>query len=275
MAHRRPVGAIGFTNWPTWPATASWWSTTSRLRRTTMAMLLRAIGQEVEIRNDGTAALEWLATGKADVVFLDISMPGMDGYEVARRIRAMPHLHNLVLVALTGYGQDEDRRRAFEAGFNHHLVKPVSIEALSNCSKDCRSPEWGRPGEDADGTINAGRVRAAATRAMAEKEGPMAASLPRVVIIGGGFGGLNAAQSLAKAPVRVTLIDRRNHHLFQPLLYQVATAALNPSDIASPIRRDSPPPAKCRGLLADVRSIATGGARQSSSPRKAPSPTTT
>ena len=59
---------------------------------------------------------------------------------------------------------------------------------------------------------------------------------PHVVIIGGGFGGLDAAQALAKAPVRITLVDRRNHHLFQPLLYQVATAALNPSDIAYPIR---------------------------------------
>src|SRR5215204_511568 len=59
---------------------------------------------------------------------------------------------------------------------------------------------------------------------------------PHVVILGGGFGGLAAAKALRKAPVRVTLIDRRNHHLFQPLLYQVATATLNPSDIASPIR---------------------------------------
>ncbi len=97
---------------------------------TTMAMLLRAIGQDVEIRNDGMATLDWLATHKADVVFLDISMPGMDGYEVARRIRAMPQLKNLMLVALTGYGQEEDRRMAFEAGFNQHLVKPVSIDAL-------------------------------------------------------------------------------------------------------------------------------------------------
>ncbi len=60
---------------------------------------------------------------------------------------------------------------------------------------------------------------------------------PKVIILGGGFGGLSAAQALKNAPVRVTLIDRRNHHLFQPLLYQVATAALNPSSIASPIRR--------------------------------------
>jgi NADH:quinone reductase (non-electrogenic) len=61
--------------------------------------------------------------------------------------------------------------------------------------------------------------------------------LPHVVILGGGFGGLNAALRLRKAAVRLTVIDRRNHHLFQPLLYQVATAVLNPSDIAAPIRR--------------------------------------
>jgi NADH dehydrogenase len=60
---------------------------------------------------------------------------------------------------------------------------------------------------------------------------------PHIVIIGGGFGGIAAARALKRAPVRLTMVDRRNHHLFQPLLYQVATAALNPADIASPIRR--------------------------------------
>src|SRR5713226_3738488 len=61
-------------------------------------------------------------------------------------------------------------------------------------------------------------------------------AVPRVAILGGGFGGLNAAKALRRAPVRVTLVDRRNHHLFQPLLYQVATAALSPADIATPLR---------------------------------------
>ena len=60
---------------------------------------------------------------------------------------------------------------------------------------------------------------------------------PHVVIVGGGFGGLYAARALAHARARVTVLDRKNHHLFQPLLYQVATAGLNPSDIAVPIRR--------------------------------------
>src|SRR5215210_2961872 len=62
------------------------------------------------------------------------------------------------------------------------------------------------------------------------------AGTPRVVIVGGGFGGLYAARALATAPVQITLVDQRNYHLFQPLLYQVATAALSPGDIAQPIR---------------------------------------
>jgi NADH dehydrogenase len=78
---------------------------------------------------------------------------------------------------------------------------------------------------------------------------------PHVVIIGGGFGGLTAARALAKAPVTVTLVDRRNHHLFQPLLYQVATAALNPGDIAYPIRGVLAEQPNARVLLAEARAI--------------------
>jgi NADH dehydrogenase len=78
---------------------------------------------------------------------------------------------------------------------------------------------------------------------------------PHVVIIGGGFGGLNAARALRKAPVRVTLLDRRNHHLFQPLLYQVATAALNPSDIAAPLRRILRRQRNTEVFLAQVRAV--------------------
>ena len=81
------------------------------------------------------------------------------------------------------------------------------------------------------------------------------ATRPRVVVIGGGFGGLSAARALAKAPVEVLLLDRRNHHVFQPLLYQVATAALSPGDIASPIRWILRHQANVEVFLADVRSI--------------------
>src|SRR5271155_5279557 len=80
-------------------------------------------------------------------------------------------------------------------------------------------------------------------------------SPPHIVILGGGFGGLNAARALGHAPVRITLIDRRNHHLFQPLLYQVATAALNPSDIAVPIRRILRNQKNVEVLLAEARSV--------------------
>jgi NADH:ubiquinone reductase (H+-translocating) len=79
--------------------------------------------------------------------------------------------------------------------------------------------------------------------------------VPHIVLIGGGFGGLAAAQALADSPVRITLIDRRNHHLFQPLLYQVATAALNASDIARPIRRILRHQANCEVVLGEVESI--------------------
>ncbi|HTQ40134.1 MAG TPA: NAD(P)/FAD-dependent oxidoreductase [Pirellulales bacterium] len=83
----------------------------------------------------------------------------------------------------------------------------------------------------------------------------MVDGLPRVVIIGGGFAGLNAARALRRAPVQITLIDRRNHHLFQPLLYQVATAALNPSDIAVPIRRILRHQKNVEVLLAEAKSV--------------------
>jgi CheY-like chemotaxis protein len=76
------------------------------------------------------AALEMTKTYAPDMVFLDIGMPGMDGYEVARRMRQQPGLEHVVLAALTGWGQKEDRRRTAEAGFNHHLVKPPEPKAV-------------------------------------------------------------------------------------------------------------------------------------------------
>ena len=82
-----------------------------------------------------------------------------------------------------------------------------------------------------------------------------AANVPHVVIVGGGFGGLAAAKALRKAPVRVTLVDRRNHHLFQPLLYQVASAVLSPSDIAEPIRAVLRRQRNASVLLADVTDV--------------------
>ena len=89
----------------------------------------------------------------------------------------------------------------------------------------------------------------------------MSQPTPHVVIIGGGFGGLDAARALAEAPVRVTLLDRHNYHLFQPLLYQVATAALSPGDIASPIRWVLRRQKNVTVLLANVADIDVAGKR--------------
>src|SRR4029453_3484241 len=81
---------------------------------------------------------------------------------------------------------------------------------------------------------------------------------PHVIVVGGGFGGLYAARALARAPVGVTLLDRRNHHLFQPLLYQVATATLNPSDIAVPIRSVLRRQKNVRVLLGEATRVDAG-----------------
>ena len=78
---------------------------------------------------------------------------------------------------------------------------------------------------------------------------------PHVVLVGAGFGGLAAARGLRRAPVRITIMDRSNHHLFQPLLYQVATAALSPADIAAPIRRIFRHQANVTVMLADATAI--------------------
>jgi len=96
----------------------------------TMAMLLQALGHEVCIAHDGAQALEQARAFRPDVALLDIGMPRVDGYEAARRLRAEEWGRALVLVALTGWGQDEDRRRSEEAGFDRHLIKPVDIDAL-------------------------------------------------------------------------------------------------------------------------------------------------
>jgi signal transduction histidine kinase/CheY-like chemotaxis protein len=95
-----------------------------------LALLLRLEGHDVRVAHDGPAALAAVEAEPPDLVFLDIGMPVMNGYDVARRLRQQPGLENLVLVAMTGWGQEEDRRRSQEAGFDHHLIKPVEPEAL-------------------------------------------------------------------------------------------------------------------------------------------------
>jgi CheY-like chemotaxis protein len=95
-----------------------------------LALLLTVQGHEVRTAHDGPAALQAAEAFRPEVIFLDIGLPRMDGYEVARRLRGQMGLRDATLVAVTGYGQEEDRRRAEEAGFDAHLVKPADPGAL-------------------------------------------------------------------------------------------------------------------------------------------------
>ena len=96
----------------------------------TLAMMLELLGHATERLYDPFEAVDAVAATEPHIVFLDIGMPGLNGYELARRLRAAPGGRELVLVAVTGWGQPEDRRRTEEAGFDHHLVKPADIEAI-------------------------------------------------------------------------------------------------------------------------------------------------
>jgi len=90
-----------------------------------IAMFLRMLGHDVDIENDGPSALDRIAAAPPEIVFLDIGLPGLDGYEVARRVRERPEGQGIRLYAMTGYGQESDKKRALASGFDAHLVKPV------------------------------------------------------------------------------------------------------------------------------------------------------
>jgi signal transduction histidine kinase/ActR/RegA family two-component response regulator len=97
---------------------------------TGMAKLLEILGHEVVAAYNGPSAIEKARELRPDVVLLDIGLPGMDGYEVARKLREDPCCSDAILIAASGYGQEDDQRRCREAGFNHHLVKPVDYKLL-------------------------------------------------------------------------------------------------------------------------------------------------
>ncbi len=97
---------------------------------TSLRVLLRLHNHEVRIAHDGESALQVADEFRPQVILLDIGLPRLDGYEVARRLRARPDMQQVLLVAMTGYGQDGDRQRSQEAGFHAHLVKPVAMETL-------------------------------------------------------------------------------------------------------------------------------------------------
>ena len=97
-----------------------------------LSQLLEMFGNEVRTANDGEAGIAVAALFRPNVVLMDIGMPKLNGYEAARRIRQQPWGQKMVLVALTGWGQEDDRKMSAAAGFDHHLVKPVDIDALTN-----------------------------------------------------------------------------------------------------------------------------------------------
>ncbi|WP_165069850.1 PAS domain S-box protein [Paludisphaera rhizosphaerae] len=107
-----------------------------------LALVLQYEGHEVEVVHDGPAALQAVADRDFDVVFMDIGLPGMNGYDVARNLRARPELASLPIVAVTGYADDEARRLSHEAGFDHHFVKPVDPDAILAY---VASLEWSEP----------------------------------------------------------------------------------------------------------------------------------
>jgi CheY-like chemotaxis protein len=97
---------------------------------TMMAAVLRAKGYDVATARNGTAALEIATSFGPDLVILDIGLPEIDGYEVARRLRKIPAMADTFIVALSGYGTEQDQGQAYEAGFNYHLTKPVPPATL-------------------------------------------------------------------------------------------------------------------------------------------------
>jgi len=97
---------------------------------TSLGLLLKSLGHEVRIAHDAPSALETAGRFRPEFAFLDIGLPGVSGYELARRLRESPDSAAAVLVAVTGWGQDKDRRRAEEAGFDRHLVKPVELATI-------------------------------------------------------------------------------------------------------------------------------------------------
>jgi CheY-like chemotaxis protein len=95
-----------------------------------LATMLNIMGNEVRAAHDGLEAVDLAATFKPEVVVMDIGLPMLNGFDAARRMRDQPGGNGMVIVALTGWGQEEDRRRSQEAGFDHHIVKPVDPFAL-------------------------------------------------------------------------------------------------------------------------------------------------
>jgi CheY-like chemotaxis protein len=95
-----------------------------------LRLLLEALGHDVAIEHDARRAIERARSYAPQIMFLDIGLPDMDGYELVRHLRSTPGTADAIFVAVTGYGQPEDKARALESGFDHHVVKPVKLPAI-------------------------------------------------------------------------------------------------------------------------------------------------
>ena len=132
----------------------------------TLMRMLAVVGHDVRMARDGPSALAEFSTFQPEVVVLDIGLPGMDGYEVARRLRNDPAAAPVTLIAVTGYGQKEDQLRARQAGFDHHLTKPVDCAALLNllAAQNAKPPGHEARGHESCGTAPfTGLIRALKT----------------------------------------------------------------------------------------------------------------
>ncbi|MEJ2619422.1 MAG: response regulator, partial [Candidatus Thiodiazotropha sp.] len=96
-----------------------------------LALLLRINGHRVETASNGLEAVETAERLRPEAILLDVGLPKIDGYEACRRIRQKPWADRVLIVALTGWGQEEDRRKSQQAGFDHHLVKPINLSAIN------------------------------------------------------------------------------------------------------------------------------------------------
>lgn len=104
----------------------------NKLQARSLALLIDTMGFETRYALTGAEAIKLITECRADVALIDIGLPDMKGYEVARRLRALPELKNLTLIAQTGWGRDEDREQAQLAGFDHHLTKPINHALLES-----------------------------------------------------------------------------------------------------------------------------------------------
>jgi CheY-like chemotaxis protein len=131
-----------------------------------LATLLQLEGHDVAVAHDGEEAVMKASNFRPDLVFLDLGMPVMDGFEAARRLRALPDGEGIFLIALTGWGQESDRQRSREAGFDRHLVKPVDSAALTEVLT--AGPRW-LGGEDPETASEEGPKTGSAMRGSKEE----------------------------------------------------------------------------------------------------------